>query len=294
MKRPLLILTAISLLWGSEWLLDQWVNGIPRFRLLAIRSLVAAFVLVPVTFRPGKPSNHIPIYKSVLLGVVVNIVPILFLANCTDLSPGLVVVLFAILPLMTSVIEEGRGLASAPILIGGLGGTAFLVRGGLSFSLSQTVPVLILLLILIAVAAVLVRAKQWMSITNIPAAVMIQMFTAAAVFGSYSFLREGTPVSRLALSTGLATLALGILASALAHCGFYWLLANTDPSQAAAVQWLVPVVGLIESAILLRHLPPWDSLLGGIVSVSSAILMFRSPIQGDSPLTLKITNSPQQ
>ncbi len=302
MKRRLLILAVVSLLWGSEWLLAETTISIPRFRLLACRSLTAGLFLIPLVIRNRQTTSGLAVYKSVLLGIVVIALPTLLLAMRTDLSPGLIVVLFATIPLIVSVLEEGTGLRNSVALIGGLGGTAFLVRGGLSFSLSQTGSVLFLLASLIVVSAIFVRAKLWLSIAAIPASVMVQMFTTATIFGLCSLVWEGPSLLHPASMQWSnvwnapdfsATIALGIFGGAIAYSGFYWLLLNANPSQAATVQWLVPVVGVGETAVWLRHLPPWDSAFGGIVAVASTLFMFSNSRQDDGPLTLEITSLPQ-
>jgi drug/metabolite transporter (DMT)-like permease len=212
--------------------------------------------------------------------MVVIALPALFLANRTDLSPGLVVVYFAMIPIITSVLGDGGGLSNTPLLLSGLAGTAFLVRGALSFSLAQTTSVLGLVLVVVAISAALVRAKRWLRGTPLPGSV-----------GGYSLMREGISGARWTVAEIVAVLCLGIFSGGIGYCGFYFVLRNAKASQATVVQWLIPVVGIAETATWLRHLPTWDSMLGGAVGVVSAGLFLRAPVNDDKPLTLQITNS---
>ena len=179
MKQRILIFVAVSLLWGSEWLFAEPLSAIPQFRLLAIRGAIAALALLPFALR--KRGAPVPVRANMLLGAVVIALPTLLLSTRTDLSPGLLVLLFATMPILTSIFE-GVGLSSAPALLGGLGGTAFLVRGGLSLSLSQAWSVLLLLFAFVTAAAALVHAKAWLKPANIATSAMVQLLTAAVLF----------------------------------------------------------------------------------------------------------------
>jgi drug/metabolite transporter (DMT)-like permease len=291
MKLRLTIVALVSLLWGSEWIFHETLVDIPPFRLLTLRCLVAALALVPFFLRGRESFPHLPVARNLLLGMVVIALPALFLANRTDLSPGLVVVYFAMIPIITSVLGDGGGLSNTPLLLSGLAGTAFLVRGALSFSLAQTTSVLGLVLVVVAISAALVRAKRWLRGTPLPGSVMVQMLAAAVIFGGYSLMREGISGARWTVAEIVAVLCLGIFSGGIGYCGFYFVLRNAKASQATVVQWLIPVVGIAETATWLRHLPTWDSMLGGAVGVVSAGLFLRAPVNDDKPLTLQITNS---
>lgn len=283
--KPALMVAFISLLWGSEWVFDANLVDLPHFQVLALRCLIAAVVLTP-WLRGNRP---VPIRFSALLGVVVIVLPASLLAMRADISAGMVVLLFATMPMIASIAEEGSGLSHATALLGGLAGTAFLVRGGLSLSLSQVVPVLLLLLVLIGISLALVRAKQALFAVNIPASVAIQMFTAAIVYGLLSLFSERGSSARWTSSAIASVLILGMVCNGLAYICFYGLIRQIRVSQAATVQWLIPIVSVAGTALWLRHLPAWDSVLGGASALICVIALLRSPGISDAPLTLEIT-----
>lgn len=303
MKIPAkLTVVALSLLWGSEWLFqlpgENGLAALPHFRVLALRYFVAAIVLIPwVIRRKTKPKTSIPLRANVLLGVMLMALPTLYLAYRTDLSPGLVVIVFGTIPLVASLIasmmESSSGFSAAPALLGGLAGTAFLVRGSLSSSTSQAVSLIGLIAIVVGIAAALVKGKQWLRHADLPASVMVQMLTAGIIFATYSAVFERIPTLAWSGSQIAALVILGTAWSAAAYCVFYAALRSLLASQAAVVQWLLPAVGIAETAIRFRHLPEWGSLAGGLLAIASAFALLYGPKQGDTPLTLQITGTPE-
>lgn len=296
MKIPakLAVLT-VSLLWGSEWLFrlsgDTSLTGLPPFRVLALRYFIAAIVLIPWAIpRRKRPALSIPLLPNILLGTVLIALPTIYLANRSDLSPGLVVLIFATIPLIASMLESSSGLTGAPALLGGLAGTAFLVRGSLSSSTSQALSLIGLALIVVAIAAVLVRARVMLAIGNLPASVMVQVLTAGILSALYSLLFEHLPPAAWTGAQIAVVVILGVFGSAAAYCLFYSALQDLKASQISVVQWLIPAVGIAETALWFRHLPEWASLAGGLLAIGCAVTLLYASKQDDSTLTLQITN----
>lgn len=286
MKLRWVVLAVLSVFWGSEWLLTMALVDIPHFRILALRYLIAALVLVPWLIRDRRELSVRLVLRNAALSVVLIILPAIFLGSRPNLSPGLLVLLFAMLPMICAILEDGNWMAYAPLLLGALAGTAFLVRSGLSFDLSQALPVAGLLLIIVMAAYLLVRAKAWFAVGNLASQVGIQALTAALVLGAYSLVSERDPFT-LSLAEGSSLICLGVL-SALSYVGFYWLIHTGSASRTTVVQWTIPAVSIAGTALWLRHLPTWDTMLGGATSVVCAVLFFRSP-GSEETLTLRIT-----
>ena len=244
------------------------------------------------------PCWHSVCGRIFCLGLCVIALPTIYLANRSDLSPGLVVLLFATIPLMASMLESRSGLTGAPALLGGLAGTAFLVRGSLSSSTSQAISLGGLVLIVVAIATVLVRAGKSLASANPPssvlASVMVQMLTAGIVFAFYSLMFEHLQPVAWAGAQIAVVVILGAFGSAGAYCLFYVALRDLKVSQVSVVQWLIPAVGILETAILFKHLPEWGSLAGGMLSIGSAVVLLYAAKQGDTPLTLQITDAADQ
>ena len=90
--------------------------------------------------------------------------------------------------------------------------------------------------------------------------------------------------------------ALGVFGSAVAYTLFYVLLGDFRASQLAVLQWVTPVVGVVEAALWLRHLPSWEKTGSAALIIACAVLLLRLPnddigatSERMSPLTLKIT-----
>jgi drug/metabolite transporter (DMT)-like permease len=286
MKLRWVVLAGLSVFWGSEWLLTMALVDVPHFRMLALRYLIAALVLVPWLIRDRRELSVRLVLRNAALSVVLFILPAIFLGSGPNLSPGLLVLLFAMLPMICAILEDGNWMAYAPLLLGALGGMAFLVRSGLSFDLSQALPVAVLLLIIVTTAYLLVRAKAWIAVGNLTSQVAIQAFTAAVVLGAYSLVSERDAFT-FTLAEGSFLLCLGVV-SGVSYVGFYWLIRTGSASRTTVVQWTIPAVSIAGTALWLRHLPTWDTMLGGAACLVCAGLFFRSA-GSEETLTLQIT-----
>ena len=289
------MMALLSLLWGSEWIANMQLSELPHLRVFAVRCVFAGIVLLPFALQKTARLKPVAYGRNIFLGLGLLAIPVLCSALATNISSGLAVVLFAAVPLIATLIEGGSGIAGAPYLIGGLLGIAFLVRNSLSFSSSQGLSLLWVFLSVVCIAVSMVKARQWLPGQNMRGALAVQMLSAAATIGVYSFLREES-TGPWTLSQMIIVAALGILWSAIAYLIFYALLGPLRASQVAVMQWLTPVVGVIEAAVWLRHLPEWGKAAGAALAVICAVLMLRMPADASSPseddptpLTLKIT-----
>jgi drug/metabolite transporter (DMT)-like permease len=290
-SKKLAFVALLSLFWGSEWLLSSELSDQPRLRVVALRCLVAALVLLPFAIRERHKYLPVLIVQNGLLGIGIIAGPVILSALAPDISAGLAVLLFAATPLVVTLFENRSGIPGAPYLLGGLLGIAFLVRGALSFSSTQGLSILWVAMAVVLVAGSLVKARVWLRNQSLPAALTVQMVSAAATIGIDSLFRESTS-SAWTFREAAALVLLGLTGSAAAYLIFYRLLRYYRASQISAVQWLIPVVGVTETAIWLRHLPAWDSVAGGALAVACGVLLLRvhpGELDGSDPLTLKIT-----
>ena len=198
------------------------------------------------------------------------------------------------MPLIATLFESS-GLTGAPYLLGGLLGVCFLVRGSLSFSSSQGLSILWSTLAVFSVAASMVKSREWLQGQNLSRAILVQMLSAAATIGVYSFIREDSTGPWSAGQVAIIAV-LAIFGSAVAYTLLYILLSGFRASQVAVLQWLTPVVGVGEAAVWLHHLPTWEKAGSAALIVVCAVLLLRMKAddpaitsEGMSPLTLKIT-----
>lgn len=292
----MLLVGILGLLWGSEWLINRQLIDLPRLEVFTLRCLIGALALLPLAWRPLRSTPASFLRWNILLGITLIAAPVALTSEATTISPGLAVLLFAITPLVAGVLEGG--LSSPVLLLGGLLGIGFTVRGTLSFSASQGLSILWTLLAVFSIAWSLVKARQHLDRARIPAAIIIQLLTASLFTCLYTLLRSRGSIdwtlSALDLSTIAWIAALGIAASAIAYLLLYRALAQAQASQVATLQWLIPVVSFAGTTLLFRHLPSWDTAAGAGLALVCAMLMLRhnEDLQPQNALTLEITSQP--
>ena len=106
LSRPMILITLLSFLWGSEWLASMELSDLPHLRVIALRCLVAAIVLLPFALQK-KTGPKLDYGRNALLGIGLIAIPVILSALATNISSGLAVVLFAAIPLIATLIESG-------------------------------------------------------------------------------------------------------------------------------------------------------------------------------------------
>ncbi len=280
-------------------MLNLQLRDLPGLQVFAFRCLVASILLALFAIRARPLLTPGTILRSTALGVFLIAAPVVLLTQAPNISPGLAILLFAMTPLLAAVAENvvnaNHGeLTGAPYMLGGLLGIAFLVRGTLSFSASQGLSVAYIALAVLAVALSMVKAKQWLRGENLPATIAIQLLAAAVTTGLFSLHQDGATFAGWQRSSFFWLLMLSMISSALAYVLFYRLLAEYRASQLSALQWIIPVISLSETAAYIHHLPAWDSLAGGAVALICAILLLRSQVSGTTgpPSLINTSDNP--
>ena len=294
MRGWLLLVGILSLLWGSEWMATRQLTDLPRLEVFFLRCLIGAIALMPFVMRSRTAFTAAFLRSNILLGIALIAAPVVLSSEATTISPGLAVLLFAMTPIIAGIAEGG--LDRPVLLLGGLLGIAFLVRGTLSFSATQGLSVLWILLAVFSTAISMVKARQHLDPKAIPASVAIQLATASASILLYALVRNAGSmdwvVSGLDPTVILWMIVLGVGASAVAYVLFYRALAHYQASQMATLQWLIPVVSFAETTIQFRHLPSWDTAAGAVLALACVVLILRSsaPPGQENALTLEITS----
>jgi probable blue pigment (indigoidine) exporter len=279
MRRAVLTLLAISTIWGSTWIPNQYLEGQGTpCALAALRYAVAALILAIVaTLIPqARASTWRP---SLTLGVTMLGVPVLLMAITGRHGAG------AWTPLLYAALPLGLSIAAGELqfaAIAGAGAMFLLLNGSLpltSAKLFWTLP---------TAAAValqgwsLLYARKHLQTAAAPAGIVFQFATASIVLGAASLVLEA-PV-RLAhiwpTSGVLALAALAIVATALAYPLYYRLLAFLAPSQITTSQWLQTLVSVAEGAYLLRQRPGWMMLASSITLVGCTHILLRDQTTG--------------
>ena len=280
----------LGLIWGSEWLLTRDLDS-PPLGALALRYAIAACVLGAVVFVRRIPLPRLRLVMiSAVTGISFAALPVLLIAWASGrISPGLLVVILSMTPLLTALME-GRASGNLLVtLVGGVAGTALLASQGLSFALRQWAGAAAAL----AAAALIAVSVQWVKreLTAVPVALLaaIQLASAAVCVALWSWIVEGRSGFAWSGSLVRTEAMLAIAGSALALPLYYWLFRRMESFQMTASQWLVTVVGVGEGLLLVRETPGWRLLAGAAILVASLAALLSTEPGGESPVTIGLT-----
>ena len=289
--RAILMLCAMSLLWGSAWLVaPSLAAAAAPHAAAALTLLLATLALVP--FRTVRVAHRVPPATSLALGVCMLAVPACLLVYAAGHgAASWVPLVYSLLPLVLALPRD----AWSPAMVLAVPATFVLLNGSVAFTASSLVPALA------AFAAVLSQAwaMGWAArqLAGCPRVAIlrslaVQCAGAGALLGFASLLFDHAP--RLAAAAqwtagpALSLLLLAVPGTALAHALLYRLLGAgvLQPQQVAASQWLQLLCALGEGAVLERYLPPWQWLLAAAVLGGCAVAVLRAGASGpESPVT---------
>jgi drug/metabolite transporter (DMT)-like permease len=106
-----------------------------------------------------------------------------------------------------------------------------------------------------------------------PAAnVLIQSSIGALVLGSLGIFTEPYANLRLTSTSVLAVLYLGVVGSALAFVGMYWLLRQTTATNVSLVTFVTPILALILGWVVLGEVLEPDVGLGAVLILAGIYL----------------------
>jgi drug/metabolite transporter (DMT)-like permease len=296
---------AISLLWGSAWILTSFpipqpptlLAGAIRFAVAALFTGLLALIARLRKTSPQRKKLSPTVAPSLILGVTMVGLPFaLTVWAAGDVSSAVVAILFALMPLFALFMSSEDASASIPALVLGAGGVAFLVSRGLSTSLTQITGGVLLLIAVAAEAFSLNYARSRLRHLDVLASVSIQFFTAAILLGVLSAATEHGQFggwNRMDWD-GQSIAALLVLACAVSGITLpllYWLLARLETWQVASLQWAATLIAVVEAALFL-HAKPTLEMGAGVAMIVGAILwLLRSSTGGRSPtVTLQITS----
>lgn len=99
-----------------------------------------------------------------------------------------------------------------------------------------------------------------------PAAnVLVQSLTGTVVLSSLGLVTEGNAILNFTAGAVLAILYLGIVGSALAFVGMYWLLTKTTATNVSLITFITPILALLLGWMVLREVPDQNIGLGAML-----------------------------
>jgi len=289
-SKPMKLSTAsafvvIALLWGTAWIpYSAAQEQLPRFWICALSSAIAALfatALASVGFlfdrrhsRPRRSANSAP---SLLLGFTAIALPqSLNLWAVGRVSPGLALLIFALLPLATLLQSGNEAPGALPKLAIGVGGVAMVVSGGISPSPGQIAGVILTVLGTASSAFSLNYARRNLRDSDLLTSCAIQYGLAALLLGVLSFATERGQFVHIGWQTVVSLLVLGIAIGGETRPIYYWLLLEFEAWRVASIEWIVILVAALESAFFLRINPSTPLVIGGVLIVLTVISVFRA------------------
>ncbi len=270
--RDVVDLVALGILWGASFLFMRIAAPeFGAFALVEVRVAIAAVVLFPLLAMRGQTSeiktNWFPLF---VLGVHNTAMPfLLFTWAMLSLTTGTGAILNSTAPIFAAVIawawlgdklNWGRSLG---LLVGTIG-VWLLVRDKVGASLSDST---------LAVAAALGGSflygvagnftRRYASHIKPLAVATGSQISAALVLLPVAIITW--PTEPISTTAWVAAIVMGVFSTGLAYILYFRLIANTGPTNAITVTYLIPVFAMILGAVVIDEPITLSMVVGGAV-----------------------------
>lgn len=288
--RDLVDLIALGFLWGASFLFMRIAGPeFGAFALVEVRVAIAAAVLLPLLLIRGQgkdiTKNWLPLG---ILGIHNTALPFLLLTWATlFLSAGIAGILNATAPIFAAIIAWlwlGERLTisrSAGLLVGTVG-VWLLVRDKVGASMGDTT---------LAVIAALGGAFLYGTGGNFTRRYASHIKPLAVATGSQigatlvllPVAIMTWPETSISSTAWAAAIIMGLFSTALAYILYFRLIANTGPTNAITVTYLIPLFAMILGAVVIDE-PITVSMLVGcaviLLGTALATGLLRLPVSG--------------
>jgi drug/metabolite transporter (DMT)-like permease len=267
-KGPHIVFASLCLIWGSTWLgIKIGLEFLPPFTFAGLRFAAATIVLLILAkvLQAKTPSGRSSWYLMIFLGIFQLAIPYgLVFWGEQYISSGLAAVLFATLTFFVVIFahflanEKLSQLKAAGIVASFAGLIAIFWRDltiqnfviGTSFLGSMAV-----IGSTASAALANVVAKRYASKIDPPVNVLVQSAICFLALSTLGLLTESRiPMHFTLLAIGMI-LYLGIVGSALAFVGLYWLFTQTTATNTSLVNFITPILALLLGWLVLGEVP---------------------------------------
>jgi drug/metabolite transporter (DMT)-like permease len=288
--RDLVDLIALGFLWGASFLFMRIAGPeFGAFALVEVRVAIAAAVLLPLLLIRGQgkdiTKNWLPLG---ILGIHNTALPFLLLTWATlFLSAGIAGILNATAPIFAAIIAWlwlGERLTisrSAGLLVGTVG-VWLLVRDKVGASMGDTTLAVIAALggaFLYGIGGNFTR-RYASHIKPLAVATGSQIGATLVLLPVAIMTWPETSISSTAWA---AAIIMGLFSTALAYILYFRLIANTGPTNAITVTYLIPLFAMILGAVVIDE-PITVSMLVGcaviLLGTALATGLLRLPVSG--------------
>jgi drug/metabolite transporter (DMT)-like permease len=276
-------LGALCFIWGSTWLaIKVGLDFLPPFLFAGIRFAIASIFLgfLVVLLHAHIPRDRPSWVVMLFLGVFqVTLVFGLVFWGEQYISSGLTAVLSATLPLFV-VIFSHMLITAEPItrrkavgVIVAFAGVAVIFWPDFASAQGSVMQFSLLGSLAIVGSAASgavgnVVAKKYASGIDPSANALIQSVVGAVTLSIASITTEQGPVPELVPIVIAAVLYLGVVGSALAFVGWYWLLTKATATNSSLIFFVTPIVALVLGWLMLQERIEPISALGTFLILS--------------------------
>ncbi len=291
-KKQWLAFAVLGIVWGSTWVAaDTLAEYVPLLRAAAERFLLAALLWIPVIlWKRLKLPRGRALGFVLILPVTLIVLPTLLLLWAQPRVPSVTVaVSFSAMPLMVILLTPvlaGRDVPRIAMQASIVGLGAIVVALSATFSLAQAGGAAVVLLAVACIgASSIVARREFSSLHPIVVTALVLGVAALLLFLASLLLERGQPVewSRSALG---AVAFLAVVGGAPAYAMYFWLLQRMEAYKVGTLQWIQPLVAILESALFLRIGLSFRMIAGSLTALACLLLVARARAEDDDTVSL--------
>lgn len=266
MLKNYLLLFSISLIWGSQFLLNKWaLESFGPFSLSAGRAVIGALTLSLIVLfqkKPGKPRVRAAPWFIILIAFFDAVAPMFLIAwGQTSVDSGIASILMGTIPVFTLIITYFmfRPLRIGPgeiiSVVFGFTGIYLLFSKGLEQATGTTAGALAILVGACSFALAMNLIKKLpggLSPVIITRDIMIWaslLLVPAALMSEQPWEQPVSPRSWIAVGI------LGVIGSAFVYILFVILIRRAGPAFSTLANYLSPLVGVFNGVVFLHETP---------------------------------------
>jgi drug/metabolite transporter (DMT)-like permease len=287
-RKHWLALVLLGVIWGSTWVASgALAESVPPLRGAAVRFLLAALLFLPVILwkRLSLPRGRALGFVLLLSAATIVLPLLLVLWAQQHVSSATITVLYAAMPLLVSFLTP-RGVPSRAMQasIVGLGAMVLVVSAGFSAAQAGGAAVALLAVASAGTSALLVRSEL-RKVNPLVLTALVLGNAAWLLFLASLALERGQLVQwdRNAIA---AVLYLALVAGAPAYALYFWLLQQLETYKVVTLQWIQPLVGILETAFFLRLPLSFSMIAGSVVTLASLLVVMRASVEDDNTVSL--------
>ncbi|MCH8026180.1 MAG: EamA family transporter [Chloroflexi bacterium] len=255
------MLVVLSVIWGSAFMLVKVaLEDVPPLTLVAGRVTTAFLFLGAILVISGRtlPRSRDAWFAFTFLAIVNNAFPFTLLTwGQQHIESALAAILVATMPLSTVVlahvwINERLTLDRALGVLVGFGGVFLLIGGDLQdITGSSTLGQLAIIGGVVGYSTGTVFARRYMVNADPDVTAAGQTLVGSVIMIPIALTVETPFDLSVSVKAGLAWVALGVVASAIAYQIFFRLVRDISATQASMVSYLIPITAVLLGVLVL-------------------------------------------